>query len=481
MTMVRRLNPRRGRDAGADGAYDAQGSGHEVRLMNRLVFFEHPWRAWAMVAVLGAAVGAGVSRAQTTQPASIDQLIAQLSADSWLRRQLAQDMLVEMGSAAVARLERELARPQADEVRTRIEAALRQIEANELTGPSLITLHARGAAPAEVFAEVARQAKTSLRPSPPNLWEKPSWRALDVDFNRVPFWAAMQELCLRTGLTLLPQMGGEILVAGRPTASDGPAARSSLAGRAFTGAPASIHGPFLITATHITRSSVVDLAQPRQLPRTCDVFFLAHAEPKLRVLLAQNEVEIEEAVDESGRSLAAQEASGQGIQTGVSGFWNLRTSLLPQPQSQRVAVLRGKARFLIQTRSDQAVIEDVMAARNVERSAAGKRFVLKEARRVGDGYEVILTLYRAGFHPSEWNLFLPQYGFRLLDEQHEALLLSGVATRGGAEQADFTLRFQRRSWSGSDAAGEPRSLVWEVPVETREVVVPFEFRDLPLP
>jgi hypothetical protein len=43
----------------------------------------------------------------------------------------------------------------------------------------------------------------------------------------------------------------------------------------------------------------------------------------------------------------------------------------------------------------------------------------------------------------------------------------------------ITLTFGRESWAGG--AGEPARLIWEMPLETGEIEVPFEFSDLPLP
>ena len=46
---------------------------------------------------------------------------------------------------------------------------------------------------------------------------------------------------------------------------------------------------------------------------------------------------------------------------------------------------------------------------------------------------------------------------------------------------DVDIQFQRQNWNGTENAGEPVKLLWEVPVETKEIAVPFEFTDLPLP
>src|SRR5688500_18659810 len=98
----------------------------------------------------------------TTQPTvnqlRIEQLINELAADTWQSRQTAQDTLVQYGPDIRPRLSALLRETKDEEVRTRVEAALRQIEENRTPGASLITLQMKGASPKEVFAEISRQA-----------------------------------------------------------------------------------------------------------------------------------------------------------------------------------------------------------------------------------------------------------------------------------------------------------------------------------
>src|SRR2546426_4606719 len=79
------------------------------------------------------------------QDARIEGLIRELSADDWQTRQKAQDALVQYGLDIRPRLSIVLRETKDEEARTRIEAALRQIEENRTTGASLITLHMKAA------------------------------------------------------------------------------------------------------------------------------------------------------------------------------------------------------------------------------------------------------------------------------------------------------------------------------------------------
>src|SRR4051812_25190482 len=129
--------------------------------------------------------------APATQPSitsqRIEELVKQLAAEPWEVRQKAQDALVQYGIDVRPRLNALLKETRDEEVRTRVEAALRQIEENRTTGASLITLHMKQAKPQEIFQEISRQASAQLRPTPVNLWEAKAWPAIDVDIERQPF------------------------------------------------------------------------------------------------------------------------------------------------------------------------------------------------------------------------------------------------------------------------------------------------------
>src|SRR5688500_3460832 len=83
----------------------------------------------------------------STIAARVEQLIGQLSAESWHDRQRAQHALVQLGDYARPRLLQVLQQSQEEEVRTRVEASLRQIESQRATGTSYITMRLRDATP----------------------------------------------------------------------------------------------------------------------------------------------------------------------------------------------------------------------------------------------------------------------------------------------------------------------------------------------
>src|SRR5436190_10735058 len=147
----------------------------------------------------------------------------------------------------------------------------------------------------------------------------------------------------------------------------------------------------------------------------------------MRVLQGTHSVQIEEAVDENGNSLAIPGLPPElGFNTNTWP-WNMAASLMPQVNTgQKIARLRGSGRFLIQTRCEQAEIADIQNVRGVSKTVGGRKFTFKELRRQGNQYVAMITLFRAGWSQTEWNYMMyPQQTFRLVDAQGVPLMRLG--------------------------------------------------------
>lgn len=432
---------------------------------------------WAAQAPSTLPAEASVQPAHASSPDTakeMESLIADLSSDSWQVRQKAQDGLAQLGPQVRPRLTQLLQQTNDEEVRTRAEAILRQVDETRNTGASLITMHLKQASPKKVFAELSRQAGADLHPDPLNLWDSRRWPAIDVDIDNQPFWLALKEVCQKLDVTLHGNGWSRDMVITDRNAGT----------QIWGAAPFVVQGPFLFLANHINSGISVDLHQPNNVSRETHLQILVFAEPKIRVLQGSYVARLEQVLDEKGNSLMMQRLTPDGMQPVVNWFWNLSVSLAPPPNAgRRIAKLKGSARYLIQTRAERAEIPDVLAARNVSKVVAGRRFVLKEVRRNGDAYTVHLTLYRTGWAPAEWSLLYPYNFFKLEDAKGRPLYRVPRAGGGGAggDQLDITLTFRRQTWLEDEDLGEPAKLVWEVPTESKTVTVPFEFNDLPLP
>jgi hypothetical protein len=424
-----------------------------------------------------AAAAAATSQPATTQSATaapdprIEAAILALSADSWKERQNAQDTLVSFGDDAAPRLRKLADNSDDEEVRTRAGAALRQIEENALTGPSTLTLHFTDAKPEAVFNEIARQARTEFPTFPPTLWQQ-NVNPLSVNLERANFWIAFKEVCQKTGI--YPQQNGNDR---RMTLQQSP-------GTTLFNGPSVISGPFLIVANRIYRSNSVDLANPGNVQHDFNIALSAFAEPKLRVIQSSYYVNVDEAMDEKGNSLVNNERVYSSMNSGQQWMWNLSARLnYPEGAGKTISRFKGSMKFLIQTKSETLDVPNILTVKNLTKTVARRRMLIKEVKQNGEQYDVSMTIYRDGMPQDQWNaLQNPGYTVHLVDKDGRNLTSSGWGGGSNDAEMNYTWNFNRNVWNGQQTKlGEPHRLVWEIPTETREINAAFEFKDLPLP
>ena len=463
-------------------------------------------------------VGASFAIAQTapsTQPAaSVETLVAQLGDPQWALRQSAQDQLIAMGQSVIPRLRQVAKETGNDEVRQRAEAAIAEINEITLTGPSLITMHVKDMPVRDAFAELSRQAGATLQPMPTELWDLKTWPKITVDLNREPFWSALRTMGAQAGVELRQWSEGLRLM------------QSGAGGQ--SGGRFVVSGPFLVTLLRCSRTQVIEYGLPGGENPTSDfqVFFSATAEPKLRVLRAAYSARLDEATDDRGNSLLAHPDDNgannngdltrvleAGFATGAGGTWQFSARLgYPQNMGKRLVTLRGSVNVLLQTHVETIEIPAVLSAANTSRTAGGLRLTVTEAKKSGDRYDITATIARdvsggGSGGDVEWERVQQSLNdLKLIDAQGRPLVRSNLASGLANESFELNMSFTRgdllnlgggggggagRLRDGAAARGaagaavdgpiDPVKLVWQVPTETKEINVPFEFKDVPLP
>jgi hypothetical protein len=407
-------------------------------------------------------------------PASIDTLIAQLADDDWQQRQRAQDRLVMLGGEASTLLERAAGESPDPEVRERAAAALARIEQNAETGPSIITIKGDDLLVGDVFKQLSEQCGVPLESYPPDLLDQQRGAKVSLDIDHLPFWDAMRQISEKTGFTLQQwdNTGVKLMQGGQH--SEG---------------VSQVSGAYLISAIRVSRSRFVELGGGQGAYEDFQVLLGARAEPKLRLLRVAYAPNLEEATDDRGNSLlpepSANAAAAGGYAIAPGGAWQLPARLsAPANMGRRIARLRGSFDVSIQTRAEQLDVPDIVSARGVNKVAGGVRFVIKELRRNGDGWTLDMLARLDGARPDEWERIqqtLSTADIRLLDERGEAFQRTGSSSSGGPEQVEMSIEFSPRAAGQDRKLGEPSKLVWTVPTETRDLSVPFDFKDLPIP
>jgi hypothetical protein len=414
--------------------------------------------------------------------AKIEDAIKRLSSDAWKERQAAQDTLVTFGELAIARLQDLAAKAEDEEIRTRAGAALRQIEENASVGGSVITVKVKDANPRAVFDLIGKQARCDFPTYPRNLWQQGGVNrgfggglpaTISMDLERVNFWTAFKEACQKSGV-FPQQMGNDR----RMTLQQG--------NSTYWNGPSIVTGPFLIVANRLDYSSSVDLATGGVGQSNFSMSLSAFVEPKVKVVQSSYNVHVMEAVDDKGNSLANNDRNFDSMSSGQQWMWNL-SARLNYPQKNpgtKLARFRGAVKFQVQTKSDTLDVSDILTAKNKTVTVAGRRMLIKEVKKNGsEQFDVQMTIYRDGMSQADWNMLqYPGYSVRLLDKEGKPLNSQGWGGGGGGNEMNYNWNFSRQTWGGDqDKPGEPYRLLWEIPLETREMNVEFTFKDLTLP
>jgi hypothetical protein len=404
--------------------------------------------------------------------AQIDAAIKDLSADTWKERQTAQETLVSFGEDAIALLRPLIDRTKDEEVRTRAGAALRQIEENAQVGASIVTLSFKDAKPQQVFAEIAQQARCEFLLQPRNMWTTRAFPAITINMERANFWTAFREACNKAGVSPVTwgnQRGITLQPHGAQVQWNGPTCYS---------------GPFMIVANRIYKSSSIDLANAANVQREFSVQMTAFSEPKVRVLQSSYNVKVEEATDDKGNSLVVNDRVHDGFSSGNQWAWNMTARLnWPEKPGTRLTRFKGSMGFVVQTKFETLDIPNIATVKDAIKTVAGRRIRIKELKQNGSSCELHVTMYRDGMSANDWNAMeYPYYAVRLLDKDGRQLGSNGWGGGRAQNEANYQWTFSRDAWGGdNDKPGEPYRLLWEIPLETRDVRASFEFKDIPLP
>jgi hypothetical protein len=151
--------------------------------------------------------------------------------------------------------------------------------------------------------------------------------------------------------------------------------------------------------------------------------------------------------------------------------------------------LKGTVRIIVPSSSESFQISNLRTAGTVTKSVGGRRFMVGELKKSGDGYVLPLTFYRGVLGREEWRQLLQSGGIRqavrILDADGNPL---AIRTSGNANadlnKTESTLNLsitRERIGKAQPEPAEPMKFIYEVTTEVRDMVVPFELRDIALP
>jgi hypothetical protein len=387
-----------------------------------------------------------------------DEVLRQLSTGDWRQRQETIRRLVELGPAAQPVL-RELAGRDLDrEARKNVELAARRIDEARLFGPTLVTLHVTDAAPGQVFSDLVRQCAGPLPTWPDKLWDESNWPKLTLNYDRRPFWEVMIELGKRLQVDYITSDPQEIRIARDSGHSPG--------GMCVSGA-------FLVTADAMTFRSGMN------------VVVCVYGEPKITLTRAAS-FKLEQAEDDQGHPLLPQTSRrwwGRRFRTGSRQLPMLFQR--PADDASKIGRLKGTLNVVIQTASDVWEVRDPASMSATTRLVDSVPVTIESftaSRTGGQGYELLITLPTGSSSRGTQDEIsdLIRKRMTVLDANGHKLSLGMIDSRGTNDGAEITADFTPAPQPDGNRTGPPAKLLWDIPSETRECAVPFDFKSIPI-
>ncbi len=304
--------------------------------------------------------------------AEVRRLVRQLDSPQLELRDAAEAALLQRGPAVLDLLPEETDRTPA-EVRqrlARVRQKLQQLASDAAADASSITLDARSMPLSAVLAAFEQQSGNAIVDYRRKFGQPTTDTELKIDFERTPFWPALDRVLDQAGLTVYPfaerrAIGVVSKMGGKQTARFGRACYS---------------GPFRFEATGIVARR--DLLE--QNGRSLIVTVEAAWEPRLRPIILLQRMADVTAVDRRGRPLPVADPQAQ-LETSLSGAASavkLNLAFVPPSDDIRqIASLKGKLIATLPGRIETFRFRNLSAAKNVKRRIAGVTVTLEQVRK----------------------------------------------------------------------------------------------------
>ncbi|MCS7033620.1 MAG: hypothetical protein NZ561_06445 [Phycisphaerae bacterium] len=397
--------------------------------------------------------------------------IALLTHDSFKVREAAQNHLIETGESCVPQLRAALRACTDEELRSRLELILKRIAEDAILGPTRITLDLHDVPIETAVHAVNAQAGRNLLMFPRDLYSEESGPRVTLQVVRQPLWSVLRELAGQGGLEMTPCEDGIRLHSGC----------------GLLQGPGTVAGPLWITASRLYHQRSIDFNQGAL--RTSDFGLTLHvvAEPKLRLMPGPATLRLTCAVDDRGNSMLPE---GPFCETygGGTPYWSFTTRLRwPEQPGVRIRRLAGVIGFVAASRFETLESTELNELKDVAVSNGRSRLLLRQVTRNGSRYEVSLAAIAPPGDSAEYNRLqqlLSAVDLRLLDGKGQSILRSSgpnFTTTDSPNTLEFSLVFDRNLSDGRPTPAPAARLIWQVPIETRALEIPFELVDLPLP
>lgn len=357
--------------------------------------------------------------------------------------------------------------------------------ATQPASPGKINLDLDGAGAEEAFDQLAKQAGVELFTQDAQTWFNADPVVIKVQDGS--FWPTFLDLCKQARLDFDANNGFGRAGAIRIYFSGNDTSR-------YSKCPSVISEGFVIMATNANRNYTIDYANPPangDRPASFSIQLLVFIDPARQVLhLAQPA--ITEAVDENGVSLMLPNNNSGGYDANEMGSLVRNSGIqltYPANAGRKIARIKGSLRAMAASKYETITIDNLLTTQATKKSFPDYDVIIDQPTKPGGNqYQMKITFRMKdrggvpGLHQRQnYQNLWPLVGTMVItDAEGHRYSNNGGGGGGGDQVLTYNLSFS--SFGGPDSGiGEPAKLTWRIPTQTREIRIPFEFKDLPIP
>lgn len=337
-------------------------------------------------------------------------------------------------------------------------------------GPTRLSLNLKNVLPQAAVAEVAKQAGVTIQTinSPQGVMAALTAPRIDVAGDGKTFWETLRDICKSGGL--MPQVNyqnpKQIQLVPRPA-------------EATIDYPTVSAGSCFLVLNNVVSTFDADpVALAKEPDRRLDVSLTLFAEPKLSVYRIGSVATIETAVDEKGNSLVKPRDPWEDRGGGRSSNWmadvNCRLKYPPNV-GDRIAKLKGYASVIVAGKNQTIALKNPLTLKNADQNVDGQTLRVIGVRKLSPNqYDASFICSFDSLILRDWDDF--QRVAKLVDRNGKEFQRGGGGYgMNGQKTLEFSVTFM------GEGTSEPAELDVTLPTQVKELRVPFEFTDLPLP
>ena len=335
----------------------------------------------------------------------------------------------------------------------------RPLFAQPTIAPKVVTLTRTQAPLGEILREITTQTGLSVELVTGN--PKP---AIDVKYDRVPLWTALEDIAAKTSSRITLGKDGR-----RITLTTPPIVRSISA----------VDGPFRIVVNHVT--SRIDLETGATIT---EVTLDCHWEPRLPVFRIDSEPTITTVTDDRGTKLTVTPNKAKVPPRGSHYTTVVRIPNVPR-SATKLTNLSGSFTVTAAEKMLSFRFTDLLPTTPQTQDQTGVKVTLLPIKKVSGRWDVPLELNypptKIEFESYESALWLTENRLQLVSPTGQTYAPVNDDTRETPTKAFVTYRYLDTAKGPPFADRKGWSILYDTPSPLVEFLIKFDLRDVPLP